>query len=329
MKFRFRPSRAKRRLKSPEAKRKALRLKGVSTLRAVRQKSLAVNYRAEDFATFGEEKTRGRFSLAWERLISRIKSRKPRKKAPPLISTPTLLGALCSALCLTLISGGIVIFSLFFRYGGRYTEVSVPNLVSMSVEKAISTSNELFEYTVVYEENPDREAGSVISQSPLPNVVRKLYGRGEKINITLTVNKAAQTMVLPRVIGTQLRDTVLKLKNFGVNVQVIEQYSETVPYGTVFFSSLPQGSKLAAGDKIVLKASIGKQTRYAAAPDLFGLSEQEAESLLKSKNLAVGDVKYENSKLPIGTVISQDIAPDTTLREGSKISLTVSGGIYY
>ena len=330
MKFTFRPSSAKKRLKSPYEKRKSLKLKGINTLRLKKETHLAPNYSAEAFGIFEqEEKKRGRFSLLAQRIRIRLKRLFKPKEKPELISNATLLGALCSALSLTLISGAVVIFSLFFRYSGRYSEVTIPDLTSMSVQKATEISNDVFEYTLVYEENPNIKAGSVISQSPLPNVVRKLYGKSEKINITLTVNKEPELMEMPRAVGTQLRDTTLKLKNFGANVQVIEQYSDTVPYGMIFFSSLSQGSKINPGDKIILKASIGKQPRYSQAPTLYGLNEYEASALLKSKNLAVGDIKYENSRLPIGTVISQDIAPDTTLSEGSKISFTLSGGIYY
>ena len=331
MKFTFRPSTAKRRLKSPQEKRKNLKLRGINTLRTKKEKGLIPNYRAEDFGIFGQEKKRGRFSLLTEKIRIKLKKlfKSKKKQKSELISSATLLGALCSALSLTLISGAVVIFSLFFRHSGKYTEITIPDLTAMSAQKATETSNDIFEYTLVYEENPTMKAGSVISQSPLPNVVRKLYGKSEKINITLTVNKEEQTMEMPRAVGTQLRETALKLKNFGANVQVVEQYSETVPYGMIFFSSLPQGSKISAGQRIILKASIGKQPRYSQAPNLYGLSEYEAAALLKSKNLSVGDIKYESSKLPIGTVISQDIAPDTTLSEGSKISFTLSGGIYY
>lgn len=329
MKFTFRPSTAKRRLKCPEEKRKSLKLKGINTLRIKKETSLVPNYRAEDFGMFGQEKKRGRVFLLSDRIQTRLKKLFRAKRRPELISSATLLGALCSALLLSLISGSLVIFTLFFRHSGRYTEVTIPDLTSITAQEAIETSTDIFEYTLVYEENPNIKAGNVISQSPLPNVVRKLYGKSEKINITLTVNKEIQTMEMPRAVGTQLRDTILKLKNFGANVQIVEEYSETVPYGMIFFSSLPQGSEITPGQKIILKASIGKQPRYSQAPNLYGLSEYEATALLKSKNLSSGDIKYESSKLPIGTVISQDIAPDTILSEGSKISFTLSGGIYY
>lgn len=328
MKFKFRRSSHKGHHKRDLIKR-SLKIRGVNTLSVKRERGLVPINSRELFLPSEAPKKRGILSLLAEKLRRLYKRIAKRRTKPQLISSATLFGALCASLLLAVTSAAIVLSALFFRYDGKYSEISVPDLTSMQLEKAISTSNDIFEYTVIYEENPSKAAGSVISQSPLPNVVRKIYGRNEKINITLTVSKESETIVLPRLVGTQLRDSSLLLKNFGINVQVIEQYSDTIPYGTIFFSSLPQGSKLSPGDKIALKASKGKQTRYLQAPDLWGLSEYEATALLKSKNLSVGDIKYENSILPIGTVIYQDIAPDTTIAESTKISFTLSGGIYY
>ena len=328
MKFRFRPS-TRAHIK---AQRKSLRLKSANTLR-IRRERLPSPVGTRELSVT-KEKKRGRFS----RLCKKIKCsfakffkrrREKRRQRPSRVSVSALTGALCGALTVSLLSGSIVVFSLFFSRGAGYTEITIPNLVSMNVNTATEISTDIFEYTLVYEQNPDKAAGSIISQSPLPNVVRRLYGAKEKINITLTVNQEPDTMTLPQVVGSQLRDVVLKLKSFGISVQVIEQYSDTLPYGTVFFSSLPEGTKLSAGDKVVLKVSLGSQIRYSSVPDLSGLNEYEATALLRSKGLEIGDIKYSSSRLPIGTVISQSVAEGTALESGSRVSFTLSGGLYY
>ncbi len=324
MKFKFR----KATKAHNKTQRKALRLKGANTFRLHRERLPCPIGTRELSVT--KEKKRGRFSLFFERIANFFKrAKKKRSKRPSRVSIPALIGTLCGALVVSILSGSIVVFSLFFSRGTGYTEVTIPNLVSMNVEKATEISTDIFEYTLVYEKNPDKAAGSIISQSPLPSVVRRLYGAKEKINITLTVNQEPETMTLPQVVGSQLREVELKLKSFGVSVQVIEQYSDTLPYGTVFFSSLPEGTKLSAGDKVVLKVSLGSHVRYSSVPDLSGLNEYEATALLSSKGLEVGDIKYSSSRLPIGTVISQSVAEGTSLESGSKISFTLSGGPYY
>lgn len=337
MKFKFRPSTAKRKLKSPRAKRKSLRLRGINTLRHRKEVWLVRNYSAEDFGVFNEKAKKSSIFEFLKNLRKKVVSlarffkekltRKRKKHAT--LSSATLFGALCAALSLTLISGSAVILSLFLRYAGAYTEVVIPDLTNLSVTEATEYSEELFEYRIIYEENPDKEPMSVISQSPQPNVTRKLFGRNEKIKMTLTVNQQPKSLSLPKLVGTRLRDNALSLKNAGINVLVIEEYSDIFPSGTVFFSSLSEGTELKAGDEVTVKVSLGKQIKYCSVPDLSGLSEYEASALLKAKGLAVGDIKYENSKKPVGTVTAQDSAANSKLPEGSKVSFTLSGGIYY
>jgi serine/threonine-protein kinase len=207
--------------------------------------------------------------------------------------------------------------------------VKIPDLLSLSAEQAVSVAPDIFEYEITYRRNPDKKSGCVISQTPLPDVTRRLYGSSNKIKIKLSVNTPENTLTLPDLSGTSLRDALILLKSVGANVNIREEYSNTVGYGKIISSSLPKGTLVKDGDVITLSASLGKETLYVSVPDLSGLNENQALALLRSKNLEIGEIKYQSSKMPIGTVISQSIANGTSLPEKSKISFTVSGGIYY
>ena len=337
MKFRFRPSKALRRLKSPETERKLLRLKGINTLRRRKKKALVPNYSAEGFGVFGDEAKKSRFSLLGDKLRQSLRGLyiKAKKRASrwlrkePRISTAALWGTLCATASVTVISGIVVIISLFWGYGGSYTHIRIPNFVSLDVNSATQVYPELFEYDIVYESNPDCEPQSVISQTPPAEVVRKLYKKDKKLKIALTVSKEPDSIILPEVVGTSLRDTVLMLKSAGINVDIIEEHSSSVASGVIFSSSLPKGSVLKRGDKITLSASLGKELVYINVPALTGLGEQEAIALLNSKGLKAGEISYKSSKDRLGTVISQSYSEGTPLPEGSKVGFSVSGGLYY
>jgi beta-lactam-binding protein with PASTA domain len=43
----------------------------------------------------------------------------------------------------------------------------------------------------------------------------------------------------------------------------------------------------------------------------------------------IGEITYEASEKPLGTIISQSVKANTSLPEKSKISFTLSGGINY
>ncbi len=336
MKFKFRPSNAKRRLPHANSKRKELRIKGATTLRVKKFKELSRNYAAEDFGRFDEDKKSSRFRVFTERIkeffkffnerFYRIKKKRKERRAIPCAA---LGGILCSAILICFLSASVVVASVFLRYNGPHTSVTVPNLISLDAKEATEVESDIFEYVIVYRSNPEQPSGVVTAQSPLPDVTRKFYGSNEKIKITLTVNSEQESFTLPRLKGTPLRDALILLKGKGINVNVVKEYSSTVDAGDIINCSVNEGTKLKSGDSLTLRASLGKEKLFFPVPDLSGLNENEAIAKIDSKGFSVGDVTYVNSKEPIGTVIAQSIAPNTPTSERTKISFTVSGGIHY
>ena len=152
MKFRFRPSIDELDLKSINSNRRAI-LKGRNTLRVKSCKKLARNYLAEDFGTFdtpSSKKRSGKRILGiFKNILNRVRENRKRYSKKSRISPFTLFGTFCGAVGVSLISAAVVIFSLFGGHLGSYTEISVPNLVSLSEQDATSYQTDLFEYTVV------------------------------------------------------------------------------------------------------------------------------------------------------------------------------------
>ncbi len=330
MKFKFRHKYVKKQHTS--AKRRFV-LKGVGTLRKFKYNQLAENYEAEGFGVFEDEKRTKFFYKLKHRLKEIIKKRKEKRQAklcrPPRVSPITLLGILSGVLTVSLISALIVTSSIFFKYNRDYTSVTVPNLLSLSAEEAMAISPDIFEYTVVYKSNPSKPANTVTAQSPLPNVERKFYGTDEKIKLTLTVNSESPIFSLPQLEGTPLREALIMLRSKGINPHIIKEYSDVCEAGQIFYCSLPEGTQLKSGAELTLKASLGREKLYYAVPLLIGKSEDAAVKLIKASGFSVGDILYVASNLPSGTVIGQDTEEGELLLEQSKISLTVSGGIYY
>lgn len=323
MKFKVYPSLSKLKITIPN--KKAL-LKGRNTLCARKQVALIRDSTGDDFGSF-EEKTPLGNRIA--KLFKRLFPIKPRKKREPKISTATLVGALCAAVSISLLSALLLGATFFLKYGNTYSEVKIPEFISLDASEAIQVAPELFEYELIYERNPEKKEGIVIAQSPYPNIARRLYKSSDKIKIRLTVNSPADTLTLPHLVGSSTREALILLKSIGVNIKLTEEYSDAFSYGSIIYSSLSKGATVKSGDTISLRSSLGRKTVLVSTPELSGLNENQAISLLKAKNLTVGEITYKNSKMPIGTVISQSVAAGTQLPEGRKISFEVSGGIYY
>ena len=261
-----------------------------------------------------------------------IKVKKKRISIPPPKTPPTFFaGIFLGALSILALSGGIAFLSLFSKFGGIYTSVTVPDLTALSKDEAVSlieNNYDYFDYLIEYKENPYVPDNSVISQIPKPSTARKLYGINGRITIKLTVSKSTDKLTLPNLVGQNARDVALELQNAGVNVFLTEVYSDTVGVGRIISSSHPIGSKIQKNDAIYITASLGKKISYVNTPDLIGMSESAAINCLKKEKLDLNKVIYKSSALPLGTVIEQSLKGGSSVREGSKITISVSGGSY-
>ncbi len=240
--------------------------------------------------------------------------------------TARIVAVLFAAASLTLITALILLYSMFGVYGGRYVTLTVPDLIGMSENSARATDTEYFEYITRYEYNPEREPGSVISQSPAPDVERKLYSKKERLKITLTINSQTPLLCAPDAIGMQKRELCLALRNAGIEVTLIEEWSDTAPIGSIIYCSFEPNEPLYRGQNVLLKVSKGKQIPLIKIPELCGLSESDAMRKLSDCGLLIGEIKYETSSLPLGRVIAQSFSSGSEIKKGSKIDLTVSTG---
>ncbi len=285
---------------------------------------LVLNYSAYDFGRLDEKEERQKKA----RTVRTKKEKKPKRVKEPKIRTRVLLGSLSAVLSITLISGAAVILSLFAGYGGSYTPLTVPVFISKSEQAVLSEYTDIFSYEIVYETNPDYPEGVVTSQMPLGGTQRKLY-RGETIKIRLTVNRAPDSLTLPRLVGENARDTLLNLKNFGIELEVIEEYSDSVRSGKIISASRPEGASLQKGELLQVYVSLGKKKQVLLMQNLLGLGEIEASAVIRSLGLEVGKITYTASKEPIGSVILQSISANTSVTEGDTVDITISGGLYY
>lgn len=257
------------------------------------------------------------------------KIKKKRKSiAPPKTPPSFFFGIFCGAISIFILSGGITFLSLFSKFGGIYTPITVPDLTSLSEKEAISlieNKYSCFDYSIVYKENPSLNDGFVISQIPKASTTRKLYGINGRITIKLTINRSAEPITLPNIIGQSARDVALELQNAGINVEISEEYSDTVKIGNIISSSHKFGNAIQKNDTIYITESLGKKISYLKVPNIIGSSESAGILLLKKSGIDISKVIYKDSPFPLGTVLEQSIEGGSSVREGSKIEIVVSG----
>ena len=268
------------------------------------------------------KKLRFAFRSFLEKLARKKREYLKRKQKNPSL----LLGLLCSAFTVAILSAVAVLAPFAIKYFKSYTTVTIPDFTALTYDEILNLDEDRFSFVINQVENISATAGEIISQRPKPNATRRIYKKSDKLTVTLTVCAEENSFLMEDPTNMKARDVILQLKNNGVSVKVEEKYSDKIPKGAIISSSYVQGTPLNSNSEVTLTVSLGKRIVYATVPRLEGLSESQALSKIRSIGLAVGEISYTESEKPAGSVIWQSASAASSLPVGSKISLTVSAG---
>ncbi|SFI22073.1 MULTISPECIES: Stk1 family PASTA domain-containing Ser/Thr kinase [unclassified Bacillus (in: firmicutes)] len=227
-----------------------------------------------------------------------------------ILLTTFLFLVVCGILAVTVIPGFFI-----------PKEVKVPDVSGMTYEKAVNIlGNKGFELTsspqVIY--TNEVEEGKVIKTSPAA-------GRVVRANTKITIFKSGgkQKKKMLNLIGKdyeKIKDELTPYKG------VIPYYIESdKPQGEIVEQSPEAGQSIVEEEQEV-KAWISKGPKQIRLVDFSGWTESSVNSYLNEKKL-VPEIKREYSDtVEKGLVISQSPKPDTNLKEGAKVTITVSEG---
>ncbi|MBE1877930.1 transglycosylase domain-containing protein [Myceligenerans pegani] len=133
-----------------------------------------------------------------------------------------------------------------------------------------------------------------------------------------------ETVMVPTgLVGRGWEDARNALTSVGLNAQPQEIDSE-LPPGTVI-AVQNEGQEVPVPSTIVVQISKGPGQDMVAVPSVVTLSEQEANSTLRSSGFDV-NVERQAHTEPEGTVIQQDPGPGIQAQRGSTVTIWVSDG---
>ena len=131
------------------------------------------------------------------------------------------------------------------------------------------------------------------------------------------------TIPMPNLIGLPEDQAVEAVKALGIeDVTVVNAYSEDYGEGVIMLQSRAQGDLLRRDARITLTASLGSQWFYLE--DMTGWNSQEAIALLEEAGAMNVHLDYDQSDLPVGTVISVDQPSGWTSRD-AQLTVKISG----
>lgn len=205
--------------------------------------------------------------------------------------------------------------------------VDIPNFVGSNYDDIINSKNfnEMFNFSLTYEINPDVEKGVIISQEPESGKSYMLSDGG--IDIALVISTGVMLTDIPDYINYDYREAVTALEKLGFVVEKIFEPSDTVTTDYIINISPSPGEKLPAGATVYVTVSLGPEVETVIMPYLVGKTQWYAEDQIQSMNLTLVTVSpVYSDTVAEGMVISQNVEAGTEIPVHSKIYLQVSLG---
>ena len=187
----------------------------------------------------------------------------------------------------------------------------------------------------------DRVAPTVFPSqpvSPAPRPVRRRRRRWTSVLLTglLIVVAAVGGMLvreisrptqraLPTLVGSSGDSARSLLTELGWLVERFDVRRNGTSAGEVLDMQPPAGTRLAAGETVVLEVSLGSE-RQSIPPGLVGVSLSEASRLLVDAGLVTGEVTRVNNEDVVAGVVLEVLRSGDTVPRGDAVDLLVSDG---
>jgi beta-lactam-binding protein with PASTA domain/tRNA A-37 threonylcarbamoyl transferase component Bud32 len=195
-------------------------------------------------------------------------------------------------------------------------QVQVPNTIGMPEDRARDAIGDAGLTVGPVESRPDSDtkAGRVIEQDPGPDDFVD-----PDTDVTLVISEGPPKLAMPSVVGLPRGDAADELRNAGLKVVQVEEESDA-DKGEVTRTEPAAGVMVGEGATVTLYYSDGKEQ----VPDVVGLTQGEAERLIRDAGFVPSVVESNDTTEPKGTVIQQSPDARQTPPAGSTVTIVVS-----
>ncbi len=206
--------------------------------------------------------------------------------------------------------------------------VIVPNLLGKQLseinpsafpELIIDVDGATFEYSEIYEK------GQIMDQSPQPG--EEVRG-GKSRTVRLTVSLGRQMNQMPDLVGQteSAARAQLTAMNYGLQIRVVEEGSDTVPIGNVVRTEPESGSELSRGQRVLVYVSLGPTTLPVLKGETLENAKELLNEMIKNLNLIVKYLEEQSEDVPAGCVTRTDPLPGSTMGKSQRLTVYVSSG---
>lgn len=222
------------------------------------------------------------------------------------------------SLLVALLSIAGLVYGGWYLAVGRY--VDAPALGGLT-QQAAQTAAQQAGLGIVFE----REYSETV---PVGRVTRTEPGDGERIlgdgTITAYLSRGPERYPVPDLAGLSRQQALTRVIEGELAVgNVAEEYSDTVPSGTIISQAMEPGTQVKKG--VPVDFVISKGPAPVDLPDFAGRPFEEAKAWLEGNGLAVAATEEHSRTVPAGSVIRQDPGAGTVHR-GDTVTLVNSQG---
>lgn len=220
------------------------------------------------------------------------------------------------AAVLALVAGAIFMLTSLFSTPDTL-QVETPDLSGLTLEVATTQLENvgLVVGTVVYEENSERPANTIISQNPNPTT---LVDKGSSVD--LVISKAKDQVPVPTVVNFASPDDArAAFEAVGLLLGEVKFENSDLPANTVLGSDPVAGTLVEKGTAISITVSNGK----VEVPNVVGQDLTTATNTLLAAGFEVVSTSQEDDTVAANTVISQSPSGGSA-KYGATITLVYS-----
>jgi beta-lactam-binding protein with PASTA domain len=214
---------------------------------------------------------------------------------------------------------GYISLNVVIKHGEK---VTVPNVINKSVVEALdllSASGLEMRKTGTRNSSVIPE-NSIISQDPLPGSVVK-----EGRSVSVVISLGSELVTVPNLVGKRLREARVDLNKVGLRVGRFSKIHYPEEIDAVLAQSPPPNGQVGRETPIDMLLSLGPRPREYRTPDLIGLSVEEANKIVKTMGVTVGNmVTKVDPTHPEGKILEQNPPPGSFITEGSSVFLVAN-----
>lgn len=257
-----------------------------------------------------------------------VKETPHRRKRRKTTMLPIVAGVTLAFLIVVFVCIGRIVLDIFSSSNTKNEEIIIPNLIgeiyTKELEANLAAQN--YKVTVEYTYSKMNAKNEIVRQNP--DKLSRKYMTPGGIDLTLFVNKGDDDVSLKDYTVVNLADARLELENLGLEIEVVEEYNDTILAGYIIRTDPEKGAALIRGDKITLYVSKGQNVESTEMPYVEGLPYEEAEKKLIAEGISIGERTYSPSEQEEGIVLSTSIEPGTEIfPRATTVDIVVSKGM--